>query len=116
MADRGDPATRGRTVVVDRVYERTARLAALRTAGVVRHRTGVEALAGRTLPRVEIRRSGERVRVRVQVALAWPTPVGRTTAAVRDDVAATLTRVTGATVDAVDVTVTHLEPQDRRTT
>ncbi|MBT9255623.1 Asp23/Gls24 family envelope stress response protein [Phycicoccus sp. MAQZ13P-2] len=114
MADGLAPAaTRGRTVIDDRVYERTARAATLAAPDVVEHR-GAGALVGRSLPRVEVRRSDDHVRVRLEVALAWPTPLDAATAAVRTTVADTLARVTGSTVDAVDVTVTHLEPQDRR--
>lgn len=114
MADgRAPAATRGRTVIDDRVFERTAEAATLAAPSVVRHR-GAGALVGRSLPRVEVRRSEDHVRVRLEVALAWPTPLDSATAAVRDAVTEKLTRVTGSTVDAVDVTVTHLEPQDRR--
>lgn len=114
MADVLAPAaTRGRTVVDDRVYERTAHAASLETPGVVRHQ-GAAALVGRSLPRVEVRRSADHVRVRLDIALTWPSPLAETTAAVRDRVTRTLTHVTGSDVDAVDVTVTHFEPQNRR--
>lgn len=105
-------AARGRLVVTDRVVDRTALGAALAAPGVARRGSGAARLAGRSLPRVEVRRGDDRVRVRLEVALAWPTPLAATTAAVRDSVAATLARVTGLEVEGVDVTVTHLSPEE----
>lgn len=116
MADLLPARERGRTVIADAALEHTAGIAARRAHGVVRRGGSVEKLTGRSKPSVELRRSGDRLRVLVSVGLAWPEPVAETARAVRDDVAATVARVSGMTVEAVDVTVTHLEPTDRRMT
>lgn len=116
MAEPRPAAERGRLVIADAALEHTARTAAHRARGVVRRGGSLQRLAGRSAPGVELRRSGDRLRVRVSVGLAWPEPVAEVARTVRDDVAATVARVSGMTVEAVDVTVTHLEPTDRRTT
>lgn len=114
MADLRPAGERGRLVIADAALEHTAGIAALRAHGVVRRGGSMEKLTGRSKPGVELRRSGDRLRVLVSVGLSWPEPVADTARAVRDDVAATMARVSGMTVEAVDVTVTHLEPTDRR--
>lgn len=116
MAEARPATERGRLVIEDAALEHTARIAAHRAHGVVRRGGSLQRLAGRSAPGVELRRSGDRVRVRVAVALAWPEPIAQVARAVRDDVAATVSRVSGMTVEAVDVTITHLERTDRRTT
>ncbi len=114
VATAGDAAGRGTTVIADRVFERTAWAAAVAAPGVVRHGGAVGRITGRELPRVEVRRDRDHVRVRLDVALTWPSPLAATTAGVRDARGADPTRVTGSAVDAVDVTVTHLETDDGR--
>lgn len=115
MAEPVPAAGRGTLVIEDAVLETTARTAARRAPGVVTREGTVGQLTGRSLPRVDVRRAEDHVRVRLDVALAWPTPLAATTAGVRDAVAQTLTRVTGCAVDAVDVTVTHLQPHEEMT-
>lgn len=108
-------AERGRLVIHDTALEHTARIAASRASGVVRRTGKVERLVKGSGPSVDLRRSGDRLRARVAVSLAWPEPIAETARAVRDDVTTTLARVSGMTVEAVDVTVTHIETTDRRT-
>ncbi|EAQ00688.1 hypothetical protein JNB_10954 [Janibacter sp. HTCC2649] len=106
----------GLGAVQARVLHRHGGAAAAGAGDLVRRGGSVERLTGRSKPGVELRRSGDRLRVVVSVGLAWPEPVAETARAVRDDVATIVARVSGMTVEAVDVTVTHLEPTDRRMT
>jgi uncharacterized alkaline shock family protein YloU len=101
-------AERGRLDVRERVHSRVAALAACEVDGVVRVHGGLDAVTGRELPRVRVREAGGRVRLDVDVAVRWPVALDATALAVRDVVTRRVAGLTGATVDAVDVTVARV--------
>lgn len=111
MAEPAAPAEagdRGRLEVHERVHGRVATLAACEVDGVVPVHGGLDAVTGRELPRVRVREAGGRVRLDVDVAVRWPAPLDLTALAVRDLVARRVHDLTGAHVDAVDVTVARV--------
>lgn len=118
QAGRRDPAGRGRLDVAERVIERIATIAAGEVRGVRSVGSGLEGVVGRRYPNVKAEVAGGHARVRVDIAVTWPAPLGRTTAAVRDRVRERLQTLAGVTVDVVDVTVATITqpapPNDRR--
>lgn len=100
-----DPGERGTLTVKDRVVERLATRAALDTDGVLARSQTLDKLTGRSLPRVRVAISGDRVRAGLDVAARWPMPLPELTAAVRTNVARALTSFAGLQVDGIDVTV-----------
>ncbi len=106
MADQrlADPGERGRTIVADRVVERIACFAAAEVDGVRSVGSSLESLVGRRYPKADADIAGNRARVVVSIAVTWPTPLARTSAAVRDQVLQRLRDYSGLEIDAVDVT------------
>lgn len=100
-----EPGDRGRLDVADRVVERVAIIAAGEVAGVRNVGSGLEGIVGRQYPKATAQVAGGRARVRLDIAVAWPMPLGRTAGAVREHVREQLESLVGLTVDAVDVTV-----------
>lgn len=105
-----DPGQRGKLIVKDRVAERIAYQAAVETAGVVPHASGLDRVTGRDLPRTDVTIAGTHVRAHVEVAVAFPQSLPAVTAAVRDHVATQLTALAGLTVGAVDVSAPTIVP------
>lgn len=101
------PAVRGRLVVAERVVVNVARLATREVSGTVV--TGGSRF-GHGLPRVHADVAGGRTRVSVQVAVAWPYRLVEISAQVRDLVAERVHRLTGLTVDGVEVIVDAVIP------
>jgi uncharacterized alkaline shock family protein YloU len=100
------PATRGRLVIRDRVIEQIARRSARDVEGVAPAQTGTwGSLTRQQSPRVDVTRAGDRIRVTVHVAVAWPEPLARVATEVRSAVTAQLTASTALTVERVDVRV-----------
>lgn len=106
----GSATGRGRTTIADKVIERIAARAALEVPAVVRHNTGPEMLSAVTsnLPRVSAETAGDRLGVELTVALDWAASAHEAAADVRRHVGEQLERLTGKTVDRVDVTVAAL--------
>lgn len=102
------PDARGHLDVRERVHARVAELAACEVGGVVPVHGGLDAVTGRELPRVRVHGAGGRVRLEVDVAVRWPAPLATTAAAVRDLVGRRVHELTGAAVDAVDVSVVRV--------
>lgn len=113
-----EPEQRGRTDIEGRVLERIATLAAAEVNGVARTGSDLERLIGRRLPKADASRGGNRARVAVEIAVAWPHPLADVAAQVRDVVASRLVHLTGLDIDAVDVDVARVihqsAPQRRR--
>lgn len=103
-------AARGTTTIADKVLERIAERAALEVPGVVRHNAGPELLSAVTsdLPRASAETAGDRVGVELTVALDWSASAHEAAADVRRHVGEQLERLTGKSVDRVDVTVAAL--------
>jgi uncharacterized alkaline shock family protein YloU len=108
-----EPAERGRLDIAEQVVERIAAIAACEVPGVRRVGTGLEGVVGRQYPKAKAEVAGGHARVRLDIAVTWPSPLGRTAAAVRDRVREQLTSLVGLSVDAVDVTVATVPPPAR---
>ena len=113
-----DRAQRGRLVIADRVVERIAAIAAGEVAGVVKAGSGLDQVLGHRYPKASATLAGNRTRIHVEIAVAWPHPLGQVCAQVQDEVRDRVTKLAGVRVDAVDVTaakVVHVPgPQLRR--
>ena len=100
----GEAAGRGSLTISDKVFERTAAVAATEVDGVGPDQgNGAVQMLGRGVPRASVDRAGSHARVSTTAALRWPSDVPAVADAVRSHVAATVGHVTGSTVDAVDV-------------
>ena len=102
--------TRGRTTLTDRALERLARRYALEVPGVEAPSPGPEVISAliSSLPKASVEQAGDRVRLEVQIAVAWHAHARSVATQVRSDVARRLAESTGRTVDRVDVSVTNL--------
>lgn len=110
VADRDeDPGSRGSLQVADRVIDRIATHSATGVAGVVVTGGTLGKLVGRRLPKAASEIHGDRVRVSVDIAVAWPLDVADVAATVRRDVARAVTDLAGMRVLGVDVSVAALE-------
>lgn len=118
MADAGhpdDPGGRGRTVVADRVVERIATIAAREVAGVAQVGSTLERVVGRQYPKADAQVAGDRARISVEIAVAWPTSLADVTAGVREAVRTRLEGLAGLQVDTVDVTAARVVHDDAPT-
>lgn len=106
-------ATRGRTVIADRVVQRIA----ARAVAEVDNATGVaRALLGLSLGktddttpvRVDAEVDGDLVSLRVAMAVVWPNSVPAVTREVREHVSRRVQYLTGLRVADVDIDVTEL--------
>lgn len=113
-----DPGQRGTLVIADSVVERIAAIAASAVRGVISTGSGLDQVLGHRYPKVNATISGRRARIRVDIAVAWPSPLGQVCGQVRDEVHHRVTELAGIQVDAVDVhaaKVVHApEPQRKR--
>ena len=100
-----DPGGRGSLTVHDRVAEQIAAKAALDTAGVRVHATGLNKLTGRTTPKTHVSIAAGRVRAKVDIAVPWSYELSVVGAAVRANVTSALSHLAGLQVDGVDVVV-----------
>ncbi len=110
MAERADPASRGRLTIADRVVERVATRAAGEVGQVVSTGSGLDNVLGHRYPRADATVAGDRARIQVQVAVAWPAPLAQVCASVRDHVRTRVGDLVGVQVDAVDVTAAKVVP------
>lgn len=97
-------ATRGHLSIADRVVSGVARLAAQEVPGTVTVPRAMGGLAARGLPRATARVASARVHLTVDIAVAWPSPLGAVTAAAAELVAGRVEELTGLVVDGIDVT------------
>ncbi len=106
-----DPGARGHLVVRDRVAQRLAVHATRLTHGVHAHSAGLDKITGRELPRATVQLAGDRARVKVTIAVAWPQPAVEVGAAVQRNVIDALRTYAAVTVDRVDVAVDAVVPE-----
>ena len=113
-----DPGQRGRLVITDKVVERVATVAAGGVAGVVKAGSGLDQVLGHRYPKANATVAGDRARIQVQVAIAWPHPLGQVCGRVRDQVRDRVAELIGVRVDAVDVIAANVvhgsQPEERR--
>lgn len=114
-ADAGDPGDRGSLTVHDRVAEQIAAKAALDTAGVRLHSSGLDKLTGRTKPKTHVSIAAGRVRAKVDIAVPWSYQLSAVSAAVRTNVAFALSHLAGLQVDGVDVAVAAVTTNEATT-
>ncbi|KAA0092772.1 Asp23/Gls24 family envelope stress response protein [Mycolicibacterium sp. P1-18] len=105
-----DPGDRGGLTVRDKVAQRLAVHAARLTDGVHQHSAGLTKITGRELPRATVAIAGDRARVQVNIAVAWPEPAVVVGAAVQRNVVEALRDYAALTVDRVDVAVDAVLP------
>lgn len=108
-----EPAVRGRTVIADAVVEHIAARAAADVAGATSSGSGLDKVVGRAYPQAHARVAGGRVRLHLEIAVAWPHPLADVCGQVRDTVTARVNELTGLIVDTADVTaakVVHAAP------
>ncbi|HET7474492.1 MAG TPA: Asp23/Gls24 family envelope stress response protein [Dermatophilaceae bacterium] len=110
-----DPGERGRLDVADRVIERIATIAAGEVPGVLACGSALDGALGRQYPKADAEVAGDRVTVAVGLAVAWPSPLADTAAAVRRRVADRLTQLVGLHVDTVAVTIDQVRHQQAAT-
>lgn len=95
----------GQVVIADRVVERTAAWTALQVDDVGgRPRRGGDV----RLPRARVEVSGDTAVLRLELAVAWPAPVGAVAEAVRERVIDVVAATCGLKVTDIGVTVTEL--------
>ena len=113
-----DPAQRGHLAIANRVVERIATVAAGQVQGVAPAGSGLDQVLGHRYPKTNATVAGNRARIHVEIAVAWPHPLGQVCGQVRDEVRDRLTELTGLRVDAVDVTAAKVvhgpQPEQRR--
>lgn len=111
---RTDPADRGRTVIADRVVERTA----ARLASEVEHVRGVDRqLPGRLLGRpaavsADAHTDGRLAQLRLDLTVAYPAPIREVTRQARRHVRDNVRRLCGVTVTDLDIRVAALRQDD----
>lgn len=120
MAERDgdDPGARGRLTIADQALERVAVLAAGEVDGVVRTGSALEGVIGRRFPKADADVAGDRARVSVELAVAWPAVLPEVAGRVRELVRERLGATSGFRVDAVHVSVVKVvrpqAPERRR--
>ena len=112
-AGRSEPGGRGQLHIADQVVERVATIAAGEVPGVRTTGSGLEGVVGRQYPKAKAEVAGGHARVRLDIAVTWPAPLGRTAASVRQHVREQLESLVGLSVDGVDVTVATVSPAER---
>jgi uncharacterized alkaline shock family protein YloU len=108
VADLGPAADRGTTTIADRVVAKIATIAARDCTESTAAPTAMGRLAGRSLPDADAVIANGRTRLRMRVAVRWPTPLGDAARQVHDRVRDRVAELTGLQVDAVDVDVEHM--------
>lgn len=111
-----EPPTRdtpGRTDLADRVVDRIVRQAVRECPETHARSATLGGLVDTLYARVNVRREGNSVSLRLEVALTYPVAVGRASQRVRDHVRDRVTTLTGLTVRRVDIQIAELVPSPR---
>ncbi|MBB5156352.1 Asp23/Gls24 family envelope stress response protein [Saccharopolyspora phatthalungensis] len=111
--DRGDPGERGRLHISRSVLRKIAEYAADQAPGCARTRRRLAGVGLREHGAVaHVSGPDDALRVRLDVALRYPTPVCETVASMRDRVGGELRRIADRQVRTVEVTVSALVPAE----
>ncbi|QNE18283.1 Asp23/Gls24 family envelope stress response protein [Kribbella qitaiheensis] len=104
-----EPGERGRLDISSRAVERIAEAAALQVDPVTRQ----SATFGRGVPKAHAVLAGNRVRLRVEIAVVWGRPLAEIAAEVRTRVADIVADLTALGVDAVgvDIVAVLIQPE-----
>lgn len=108
MADLPSAAGRGATTIADEVVVKIATLAARECSESTSAPTPMGKLTGRSLPSADAVVANGRARLRMRIAVQWPTPLGEAAALVRERVSQRVSELTGLHVDDVDIEVDHV--------
>jgi uncharacterized alkaline shock family protein YloU len=104
-----DPGERGELIIRSRAVSRVAEHAVLDVPGVVRSSSSrLGPITRRELPRAVVDMTTAHPNVRVDVALAWPSPVAALCRAMRGRVNDEVARMVGRQPSRVDISVTAL--------
>lgn len=101
---------RGTLDVRSKAIQRIVEHVVLQVPGTVTHRSTLGRITGVALPKADITAEGRAVRVKVDVAMAWPGNISRVATAVRDSVRQEAFRLSGIQIRSVDVTVHAVDP------
>lgn len=101
---------RGTLDVRNKALQRIIEHVALKVPGTVVHRSALGRVTGSAFPKADITAEGRAVRVKLDVAMAWPGNVSRIATAARDAVRHEAFRLSGIEVRSVDVTVHAVDP------
>lgn len=104
-----DPGGRGSLDIADKVVDKIAKRTASTVDGVVRTGSGLGQLVGRSLPSASCTVTGDRVRISLDIAVAWPLDLAEVSGSVRDAVGRDVTALAGMHVLGVDVSVSRVE-------
>lgn len=96
-------------MIAERAVEHIATHVACGVDGVAPDEgSGLTGALTRSYPRAAAHVAGNRTSVQLEIAVAWPSSLAATTAAVRDTVRARISELAGLEVDAVDVTAARV--------
>lgn len=116
VAERGvDPESRGVTTLADRVVEKIAARAAAEVpqcTGVPRTVVGIT--TGKPIVQADAVIDGSVARLSLRVGIEYPAPVTATTRRVRSHVTEAVQRMSGVTVDHIDITVAAVARPQRK--
>ncbi|MBA8825720.1 putative alkaline shock family protein YloU [Saccharopolyspora lacisalsi] len=113
-AESTDPAERGHLDIDRAVLRKIAEHAANHATGDVRARRRIAGVGlGEHGASARLAGSERHLRIRLDLAVHYPSPVGRTVSAVREQVHEELERIAGCRVRAIEVTVSALVPESR---
>lgn len=104
-----DPGQRGRLSIADRAIDRIAGRAAAGVDGVLATTSALGKVVGRQLPKVSSDVRENDVRLSVDIAVAWPSPLREVVRQVRESVITDVETLAGKRVRSVDVTVAKME-------
>ena len=112
MTSTTSPATRGHLTMDKRVIEQIASQAASESAATGGRSGGLLGIGAHTdlnaRPSVSAEIVGRTATMAIELAVAYPTPIGRATDDVREHVVSRVGELTGVEVTRVDITVTAL--------
>lgn len=101
---------RGALDVRSKALQRIVEHIVLQVPGTVTHRSTLGRITGMALPKADITAEGRAVRVKVDIAMAWPGNISQVATAVRDTVRQEAFRLSGIQIRSVDVTVHAVDP------
>ncbi len=104
-----EPGQRGRLTIADRAVDRIAWRAAAGVDGVLETTSALGKVVGRQLPKISSDVRDNDVRLFVDIAVAWPSPLREVVRKVRESVVADVEALAGKRVRSVDVTVAKME-------
>lgn len=101
---RGKPAAeRGDLEILDKVFHIIIERSTLRVPGVEPKSSAWSVMTRSSFPKIDSQVAGNRIRVRIDIAVRWPVDAATVARTVRSTVTRALEQMTGLIVDGVDV-------------